>query len=89
MITTIVPPLTPAAPTPKTTTALWDSWTYRNASEWSTLIRKQIKKLHKLDYLPPAPLPKEENLAGTDGIFVPFTEQIQDRMKEIKVQKED
>ena len=54
-----------------------------------TLIRKQIKKLHKLDYLPPASLPKEEKLAGTDGIFVPFTEQIQDRMKEIKVQKED
>ena len=54
-----------------------------------TLIRKQIKKLHKLDYLPPAPQPKKENLAGTDGIFVPFTEQIQDRMMEIKVQKED
>ena len=54
-----------------------------------TLIRKQIKKLHKLDYLPPAPQPKKENLAGTDGIFVPFTEQIQNRMKEIKVQKED
>ena len=54
-----------------------------------TLIRKQIKKLHKLDYLPPAPLPQKEKLAGTDGIFVPFTEQIQDRMKEIKVQKED
>ena len=47
------------------------------------------EELHKLDYLPPAPLPKEENLAGTDGIFVPFAEQIQDRMKEIKVQKED
>jgi len=47
------------------------------------------EELHKLDYLPPAPLPKEEKLAGTDGIFVPFTEQIQDRMKEIKVQKED
>ena len=54
-----------------------------------TLIRKQIKKLHKLDYLPPAPQPQEEKLAGTDGIFVPFAEQIQDRMKEIKVQKED
>lgn len=53
-----------------------------------TLIRKQIKKLHNLDHLPPAPQPKEEPFADTDGLFVPFAEQIQDRMKEIKVQKE-
>jgi len=51
-----------------------------------TLIRKQIKKLHQLDRLPPAPLPKEEPFADTDGLFVPFAEQIQDRMKEIKVE---
>lgn len=54
-----------------------------------TLIRKQIKKLHKLDHLPPAPQPKEETYADTDGLFVPFAEQIQDRMKEIKVEKQD
>ena len=54
-----------------------------------TLIRKQIKKLHKLDYLPPAPPPKEESFANTDGLFVPFAELIQDRMKEIKVEKEE
>ena len=54
-----------------------------------TLIRKQIKKLHKLDYLPPAPPPREEGFADTAGLFVPFAGQIQDRMKEIKVQKED
>lgn len=53
-----------------------------------TLIRKQIKKLHRLDHLPPAPPPKEEGLANTDGLFVPFAEQLQDRMKEIKVEKE-
>lgn len=53
-----------------------------------SLIRKQIKKLHQLDYLPPAPPPKEEGFADTDGLFVPFAEQIQDRMKEIKVEKE-
>ena len=53
-----------------------------------TLIRKQIKKLHQLDHLPPTPQPKEESFANTDGLFVPFSEQIQDRMKEIKVQKE-
>ena len=52
-----------------------------------TLIRKQIKKLHKLDHLPPAPQPKEESFADTSG-FVPFAEQIQDRMREIKVEKE-
>ena len=54
-----------------------------------TLIRKQIKKLHQLDYLPPAPPPKEESFANTDGLFVPFAELIQDRMKEIKVEKEE
>ena len=53
-----------------------------------TLIRKQIKKLHQLDHLPPTPQPKEESFANTDGLFVPFSEQIQDRLKEIKVQKE-
>lgn len=53
-----------------------------------SLIRKQIKKLHRLDYLPPAPPPREERFADTDGLFVPFAEQIQDRMKEIKVEKE-
>lgn len=53
-----------------------------------SLIRKQIKKLHRLDYLAPAPPPKEEGFADTDGLFVPFAEQIQDRMKEIKVEKE-
>lgn len=52
-----------------------------------TLIRKQIKKLHQLDYLPPAPPPREEGFADTD-LFVPFAAQIQDRMKEIKVEKE-
>lgn len=53
-----------------------------------TLIRKQIKKLHKLDHLPPAPQPKEEGFADTAGLFVPFAGQIQERMQEIKVQKE-
>ena len=53
-----------------------------------TFIRKQIKKLHRLDHLPPAHPPKEETFANTDGLFVPFAEQIQDRMKEIKVEKE-
>ena len=53
-----------------------------------TLIRKQIKKLHQLDHLPPAPPPREEGFADTAGLFVPFAGQIQDRMKEIKVQKE-
>ena len=53
-----------------------------------TLIRKQIKKLHQLDHLPPAPQPKEEPFADTDGLFVPFAGQIQERMQEIKVQKE-
>ena len=52
-----------------------------------TLIRKQIKKLHQLDLLPPAPQPREERFADTSG-FVPFAEQIQDRMREIKVEKE-
>ena len=53
-----------------------------------TLIRKQIKKLHKLDHLPPAPQPKEEPFADTAGLFVPFAGQIQERMQEIKVEKE-
>ena len=53
-----------------------------------TLIRKQIKKLHQLDHLPPAPQPKEESFADTAGLFVPFAGQIQERMQEIKVQKE-
>ena len=52
-----------------------------------TLIRKQIKKLHQLDHLPPAPTPKEENFADTDR-FVPFAGVIQDRLQEIKVEKE-
>ena len=53
-----------------------------------TLIRKQIKKLHRLDHLPPAPPPKEESFGDTEGLFVPFAEQIQDRMQEIKQVKE-
>ena len=53
-----------------------------------TLIRKQIKKLHRLDHLPPAPPPREEGFADTAGLFVPFAGQIQERMQEIKVQKE-
>ena len=53
-----------------------------------TLIRKQIKKLHQLDHLPPAPPPREEVFADTAGLFVPFAGQIQERMQEIKVQKE-
>ena len=52
-----------------------------------TLIRKQIKKLHQLDHLPPAPPPQEENFADTGG-FVPFAGVIQDRLQEIKVEKE-
>lgn len=52
-----------------------------------TLIRKQIKKLHQLDHLPPAPPPKAENFSATGG-FVPFAELVQDRMQEIKVKKE-
>ena len=53
-----------------------------------TLIRKQIKKLHQLDHLPPASPPREEGFADTAGLFVPFAGQIQERMQEIKVQKE-
>ncbi len=53
-----------------------------------TLIRKQIKKLHQLDLLPPAPPPQDESFADTAGLFVPFAGQIQERMQEIKVQKE-
>ena len=52
-----------------------------------TLIRKQIKKLHQLDHLPPAPPPQEESFADTDR-FAPFAGVIQDRMQEIKVEKE-
>lgn len=55
-----------------------------------TLIRKQIKKSCTISTTcRPHRCPRRRKLAGTDGIFVPFTEQIQDRMKEIKVQKED
>lgn len=53
-----------------------------------TLIRKQIKKLHKLDHLPPTPLPKEDNFADA-GQFVPFAGVVQDRLQEIKVEKQD
>ncbi len=53
-----------------------------------TFIRKQIKKLHRLDHLPPTPQPKEENFADTGG-FVPFAALVQDRMQEIKVEKEE
>ena len=52
-----------------------------------TLIRKQIKKLHRLDHLPPAPPPEEEKFVDTE-LFVPFADQIQDRMQEIKVEEE-
>ena len=52
-----------------------------------TLIRKQIKKLHQLDHLPPAPPPQEESFADTDR-FVPFAGVIQDRLQGIKVEKE-
>ena len=53
-----------------------------------TLIRKQIKKLHKLDLLPPAHPPKEEERFADTGGFVPFAGLVQDRMKEIKVEQE-
>ena len=52
-----------------------------------TLIRKQIKKLHQLDHLPPAPPPQEESFADTDR-FVPFAGVIQDRVQGIKVEKD-
>ena len=52
-----------------------------------TLIRKQIKKLHQLDHLPPAPPPQEESFADTDR-FVPFAGVIQDRLQGIKVEKD-
>ena len=52
-----------------------------------TLIRKQIKKLHQLDHLPPAPPPQEESFADTDR-FVPFAGVIQDNIQGIKVEKE-
>ena len=53
-----------------------------------TLIRKQIKKLHRLDHLPPAHPPKEEESFADTGGFVPFADLVQDRMKEIKVEQE-
>ena len=52
-----------------------------------TLIRKQIKKLHQLDHLPPAPPPQEENFAVTGG-FVPFAGVIQDNIQGIRVEKD-
>ena len=52
-----------------------------------TLIRKQIKKLHQLDHIPPTPQHKEEDYAPT-APFVPFAHLVQDRMKDIKVKKE-
>ena len=52
-----------------------------------TLIRKQIKKLHQLDHIPPTPQHKEEDYAPT-APFVPFAHLVQDRMKDIKVEKE-
>lgn len=52
-----------------------------------TLIRKQIKKLHQLDHLPPAPPPQEESFADTDR-FVPFAGVIQNRLQGIKVEKD-
>ena len=52
-----------------------------------TLIRKQIKKLHQLDHLPPAPPPQEESFADTDR-FVPFAGVIQDRIQGIRVEKD-
>ena len=53
-----------------------------------TFIRKQIKKLHRLDHLPPAHTPKEEERFADTGGFVPFAGLVQDRMKEIKVEQE-
>ena len=52
-----------------------------------TLIRKQIKKLHQLDHLPPAPPPQEESFADTDR-FVPFAGVIQDNIQGIRVEKD-
>ena len=52
-----------------------------------TLIRKQIKKLHQLDHLPPAPPPQEESFADTDR-FVPFAGVIQDKIQGIRVEKD-
>ena len=52
-----------------------------------TLIRKQIKKLHQLDHLPPAPPPQEETFADSDR-FVPFAGVIQNNIQGIKVEKE-
>lgn len=52
-----------------------------------TLIRKQIKKLHQLDHLPPAPPPQEETFADSNR-FVPFAGVIQNNIQGIKVEKE-
>ncbi len=52
-----------------------------------TLIRKQIKKLHQLDHLPPVPPPQEETFADSDR-FVPFAGVIQNNIQGIKVEKE-
>ncbi|MBR5196511.1 MAG: hypothetical protein IKW48_10290 [Akkermansia sp.] len=52
-----------------------------------TLIRKQIKKLHQLDHLPPAPPPQEESFADIDR-FVPFAGVIQDKIQGIRVEKD-
>ena len=52
-----------------------------------TLIRKQIKKLHQLDHLPPAPPPQEESFADSDR-FVPFAGVIQDKIQGIRVEKD-
>ena len=52
-----------------------------------TLIRKQIKKLHQLDHLPPAPPPQEESFADSDR-FVPFAGVIQDKTQGIRVEKD-
>ncbi len=52
-----------------------------------TIIRRQIKKLHQLDHLPPAPPPQEETFADSDR-FVPFAGVIQNNIQGIKVEKE-
>lgn len=53
-----------------------------------TFIRKQIKKRHQLDHLPPTAQTKEEEGFANTGGFVPFAGLIQDRMQEIKVEEE-
>lgn len=52
-----------------------------------TLIRRQIKKLHQLDHLPPAPPPQEESFADSNP-FVPFAGVIQDNIQGIRVEKD-